>query len=211
MLTYSLDKNKEEILLNDDGHQIMMEWERPYMEACIDMLQPRGHVLEIGFGLGYSATQIQKYKPLSHTIVECDPIVIKKAKEWAKDYNNIIIVEDIWQKVVCTDRLKIYDEVFMDDFPLEYDKTNLRESMRQANRLQLFVDLMLNYHLRSGSKISAYICPGESLHEDEYWKGKYIDNPVWKYTEKIIDVVISDIQKYHYSAKSAIIPLLTVS
>ena len=56
---YKLDEYGKEILLKDDKHQVMMEWEKPYMEACIDKLQPKGDVLEIGFGMGYSATQIQ--------------------------------------------------------------------------------------------------------------------------------------------------------
>ena len=98
MLTYTKDKNKEEILLDENNAQVMMAWEKPYMEACIDVLQPNGNVLEIGFGMGYSATQIQKYNPKSHTIIEMDPVVIKRLKKWAKNYNNIIIVEGIWQK-----------------------------------------------------------------------------------------------------------------
>ena len=65
---YKIDKHGKEILLQDDKHQVMMEWEKPYMEACINKLQPKGHVLEIGFGMGYSATQIQKFKPKSYTI-----------------------------------------------------------------------------------------------------------------------------------------------
>ena len=60
---YKIDKYGKEILLQDGKHQVMMEWEKPYMEACIDKLQPKGDVLEIGFGMGYSATAIQKYKP----------------------------------------------------------------------------------------------------------------------------------------------------
>ena len=78
---YKIDKYGKEILLQDGKHQVMMEWEKPYMEACIDKLQPKGDVLEIGFGMGYSATAIQKNKPKSHTIIEMDPIVIKKLKK----------------------------------------------------------------------------------------------------------------------------------
>jgi len=61
MNTFQKDKNGQEILLSDQNEQIMMEWEKPYMEASMDMLKPTGHVLEIGFGCGYSATQIMKY------------------------------------------------------------------------------------------------------------------------------------------------------
>ena len=64
-LDYYEDEFGNEILMEYDGswnYQVMMEWEKPYMEACIDELHPKGDVLEIGFGMGYSATQIQKYK-----------------------------------------------------------------------------------------------------------------------------------------------------
>ena len=86
MNVYYRDENNKDILLSSNKQQVMMEWERPYMEASIDMLQPRGDVLEVGFGLGYSATHIMKFSPKSYTIIECDAVVIKRIKEWAKNY-----------------------------------------------------------------------------------------------------------------------------
>ena len=56
-LKYSKDISGNQLLEDEDGlHQVMMEWEKPYMEACIEKLDPSGSVLEIGFGLAYSAT-----------------------------------------------------------------------------------------------------------------------------------------------------------
>ena len=58
-LVYGTDENGEELLSDETGvHQVMMKWEQPYMEACIKKLNPSGKVLEIGFGLAYSATAI---------------------------------------------------------------------------------------------------------------------------------------------------------
>ena len=82
---YNIDKYNKEILLQDNKYQVMMEWEKPYMEACIDKLKPSGNVLEVGFGMGYSATQIQKYKPKSHTIIEMDKEVLKRLKKTDPD------------------------------------------------------------------------------------------------------------------------------
>ncbi len=76
-----------------------MEWEKPYMKALVNNLKPNGHVLEIGFGLGYSATEIQKYKIKSHTIIESDKNVIVELKKWAKKYK-VIIIEDTWQSAL---------------------------------------------------------------------------------------------------------------
>ena len=99
MISFQKDGNNEEIILSKDHEQVMMEWERPYMEASIDFLEPRGHVLEVGFGCGYSATRIMKYPIESYTVIECDPAVIEKAKKWRENYQHIPleIVEGTWQ------------------------------------------------------------------------------------------------------------------
>jgi len=116
-LIYKKDVYDKDILLNTTDNIVMMEWEKSYMKKCIDKLQPKGDVLEIGFGMGYSATQIQKYKPKSHTIIEMDSLVIKRLKKWAKNYDNIIIVEGTWQEKL--NDLGKFDEIFFDDYPLK--------------------------------------------------------------------------------------------
>jgi protein-L-isoaspartate O-methyltransferase len=119
-MEYKKDELGNEVLLKEGKFQVMMEWEKPYMQACIDALKPFGDVLEVGFGLGYSATHIQSYKPKSHTIIEFHPEIAAKAREWAKQYPNVIIVEDTWQNALS--RLKIFDCIFFDDYPLQSEE-----------------------------------------------------------------------------------------
>ncbi|HKZ00293.1 MAG TPA: class I SAM-dependent methyltransferase [Rhabdochlamydiaceae bacterium] len=116
-MSYTTDENGKEVLLKDGKFQVMMEWEKPYMQACIDALQPFGDVLEIGYGCGYSAARIQSYHPKSHTIIECDPEVARRARQFAGEHHNVVIIEDTWQKAL--DSLGIFDIVFFDDYPLE--------------------------------------------------------------------------------------------
>lgn len=116
-MRYDQDENGKEILLKEDTFQVMMEWEKPYMQACIDELQPFGDVLEIGFGLGYSAAHIQSYKPKSHTIIEYHPLIAQKARDFAKKYPHVTIIEDTWQNAIKN--LGVFDCVFFDDYPLE--------------------------------------------------------------------------------------------
>ncbi len=116
-LIYTKDINNKSILTNKDKtDQVMMEWEKPYMEALVKKLQPKGNVLEIGFGLGYSANAIQQYNINSHTIIECDKNVLDKAFEWSKKQKHkIFLIEGTWQ-----DRLKslgYFDSFFFDDHP----------------------------------------------------------------------------------------------
>ena len=64
-LSFTKDEDGKEMLLDKDGGQVMMEWERPYMVACVNALaiNESSDVLEIGFGCAYSATRIQHFKP----------------------------------------------------------------------------------------------------------------------------------------------------
>ena len=154
----SLKHVGEDIILSKTGGQVMMGWEQPYMEATIDMLQPIGNVLEIGFGLGYSATQIMKHKPKSYTIIECESMIIEKAKEWSKKYPSIpiTIVEGTWQ--ICLHNLGIFDQIYFDDYPLELTKkSTFQERVLSHKRLNLFVALCIQNHTHIGSKISWYM------------------------------------------------------
>ncbi|MBS0605033.1 MAG: class I SAM-dependent methyltransferase [Verrucomicrobia bacterium] len=119
-MEYRKDEQGKEVLLKDGKFQVMMEWEKPYMHACIDALKPFGDVLEIGFGLAYSAERIQSYKPKSHTIIEFHPEVAAKAREWAKKYPNVNIVEDTWQNALS--KLGVFDCIFFDDYPLQSEE-----------------------------------------------------------------------------------------
>jgi hypothetical protein len=116
-MEFGVDEKGQEILLKEGRYQVMMAWEKPYMEACIDALKPSGDVLEVGFGLGYSANRIQFYHPKTHTIIECDPVVIAKAKEWAKGRSGVTIIEKTWQEALPG--LGQFDVIFFDDYPLE--------------------------------------------------------------------------------------------
>ena len=199
---YKTDKYGKEILLQDNKHQVMMEWEKSYMEACIDKLQPKGDVLEIGFGMGYSATQIQKYKPKSHTIIEMNPTVIKRLKEWAKDYDNIIIVEGTWQKEIH--KLGKFDEIFFDDFPLYTPKNDMQKSSL-IERFPMFIDLCRYNHSTPNTKISGYI--DDPLGS---FKKRMIESIYYKYKEYTIDIPISDNCKYHRDNKG-IIPIIKIT
>ena len=196
---YKIDKHGKEILLQDNKHQVMMEWEKPYMEACIDKLQPKGDVLEIGFGMGYSATQIQKYKPKSHTIIEMDPMVIKRLEEWAKDYDNITIVEGTWQSQMKN--LGKFDEIFFDDFPLKVSENALEKKLL-VERFPMFLDICRYSHSKHNTKISAYI------HDPEgKFKQRMNENPYYSYEEYYMDIELPDNCNY-YRDNKGIIPII---
>ena len=198
---YKIDEQGKEILLMDNKHQVMMEWEKPYMEACIDKLQPKGNVLEIGFGMGYSATQIQKYKPKSHTIIEMNPIVIKRLKKWAKNYDNIIIIEGTWQEKIHD--LGKFDEIFMDDYPLKEPENDLERKVINE-RFPMFLDICRYSHSNFDTKISAYI------HNPKGTFKKRMDkSPYYSYEEYFMDIDLPDNCNY-YRDNKGIIPIIKI-
>ena len=198
---YKIDEQGKEILLQDNKHQVMMEWEKPYMEACIDKLQPKGDVLEIGFGMGYSATQIQKYKPKSHTIIEMDSMVIKRLKEWSKDYDNIIIIEGTWQSQMKN--LGTFDEIFFDDFPLK-EPTDILEKKVIDDRIMMFLDICRYNHSKPNTKISAY------THDPQKkFKKRIEENPYYSYEEYFMDINLPNNCNY-YRDNKGIIPIIRI-
>ena len=99
---------------NDSVDVVMMDWEAPLMKrhAEVTCRKPNSDVLEIGFGMGLSATFIQELEPKSHTIVECHPQILEKMKEWVKGRNNVRIIEGEWYMV--KDQFGMYDGIFYD-------------------------------------------------------------------------------------------------
>lgn len=110
-LRYGKDKAGKEILMQEPDFIVAMEWEKPYLEACIDAIAPHGDVLEIGFGLGYAAQRIQASKPKSHTILEQFSEVLKRARQWGKNVSHVHIVDGNVQEILPT--LGQFDAIFL--------------------------------------------------------------------------------------------------
>jgi amino acid adenylation domain-containing protein len=101
-----------------EGQQVMQDWEAPLMKAMADIVtEQRGDVLEVGFGMGISASYIQAGNPRSHTIIECNREVMQAFGEWTERYRgrDIRLVQGRWQDVV--DDLGMFDGVFFDTYP----------------------------------------------------------------------------------------------
>lgn len=111
MKDYTLVFTEDSIISLENGY-VMMGWEKEIMEAHAKVIATGGDVLEIGFGMGLSATAIQEYGVSSHVIVEIHPEIAKRAREWAKDYPNVTIIEAAWRDIV--EDLGQYDGIFYD-------------------------------------------------------------------------------------------------
>lgn len=99
----------EDKLMDSNSKAVMMEWEKPLMEAHAKAVcSGGGHILNIGFGMGLVDTAIQQYKPTSHTIIEAHPEVYNRmlSSGWGEK-ENVKIILGRWQDVL--DQLESYD------------------------------------------------------------------------------------------------------
>ncbi|MGH9628563.1 MAG: class I SAM-dependent methyltransferase, partial [Bryobacteraceae bacterium] len=99
------------------------DWERPLMEAMAGIVsETPGDILEVGFGLGISATYIQEHNVRSHTIIECNNDVLARARRWMENYKDrdIHLVQGKWQD--ATAGLGAFDGVFFDTYPTDEEE-----------------------------------------------------------------------------------------
>jgi predicted methyltransferase len=136
-----------------NNFQVMMAWEKPYMEECVKYLKPSGDVLEIGFGMGYSATAINKNRINSYTVIEKDKGVIKNFNKWKlkQKTKKIKLIEGIWQYKLPFLNKK-YDCIFFDDSPSsEYEL-----KYYDKKRFTMFLKLILLKNVKYNSKLVSY-------------------------------------------------------
>lgn len=102
-----------------DGQQVMQSWELAYMHKLADIASAHGgDVLEIGFGMGISASAIQARGVRSHTVIECHPDVQARFRSWRNQYpdRNIALVAGRWEEHL--DTLGQFDAILFDAYPL---------------------------------------------------------------------------------------------
>jgi protein arginine N-methyltransferase 2 len=134
-------------LVDERGAGVMMQWEKPLMEAHAKVLcmfstqEERGaDVLNVGFGMGLIDTAIQNmaaqgHAPRTHTIIEAHPDVYAKMCQdgWDKK-PGVRIFHGRWQDVLRErgQELGDFDGVFFDTFD---DVDHMRDFMEHLPTL----------------------------------------------------------------------------
>lgn len=74
--------------------------------------QNGGSVLDIGFGMGFSANEMSNLAE-EYTCIEINPQIYEKAKDWAKSKPNVNIIFGDWVDIIPKLENK-FDGIFMD-------------------------------------------------------------------------------------------------
>ncbi|KAI8875685.1 S-adenosyl-L-methionine-dependent methyltransferase [Backusella circina FSU 941] len=114
------DDNK---LMDENDDAVMMGWEGPLMVEHAKVMCPKKglNVINVGFGLGLIDTELQKYEPKNHYIIEAHPDVYAHMLELGWDKKpGVKILFGRWQDMVP--QLDIaFDGIFFDTYGEFYD------------------------------------------------------------------------------------------
>jgi protein arginine N-methyltransferase 2 len=109
------DDNK---LMDENDDAVMMGWEGPLMVEHAKVMCPQEglNVINVGFGLGLIDTELQKYKPKNHYIIEAHPDVYAHMLELGWDKKpGVKILFGRWQDMVPQLDI-LFDGVFFDTY-----------------------------------------------------------------------------------------------
>lgn len=171
------------------GHPVMEKWEENYMEALAQTACKKGgKILEVGFGLGISASKIQQHEIESHVIIEANCSVFNKLLKFSQNANHKVIgIAGFWED--CTNYLESdsFDGILFDTYPLcakdihknhfPFFKTAYR-LLKKGGTLTYYSDEKLSFsdeHMKvlrnaNFTNIDYRICNLQTPDKCQYWK-----------------------------------------
>lgn len=152
------DWGQQEVAYDDKqlmlkGHQVMQAWEDRIMQAMAENItQTHGDILEIGFGMGISATHILEQGVRSYTVVEPNVNVMKAFENWREKYAStpVKLLRGNWQDV--SNQFTEYDGVSFDPyFVADPGSVEVESSTAVGSFLPLVVP-----HIREGGVMTYF-------------------------------------------------------
>jgi len=113
----AVERTESNLLMGD--WQVMQDWERPLMaHMATAATSPHGDLLEVGFGMGISASMLVAGGCRSYTVIEAHPGIADHARSWAAEQSvSCHVIEGFWQDVVPSLETR-YDSILFDTYPM---------------------------------------------------------------------------------------------
>jgi guanidinoacetate N-methyltransferase len=114
-------------------YPVMADWERPYMERLAAIAASKGGtVLEVGYGMGISASALQAHDIDSHIVIECHPDVIAQCvvtHRSALTSGSMHLMTGYWQDVTPILAGASIDGILFDTFPVTPEEMTIGTHM----------------------------------------------------------------------------------
>ncbi|MDD4663931.1 MAG: class I SAM-dependent methyltransferase [Caldisericia bacterium] len=181
------------------GCAVMEDWEAPYMKELAKIASSRGGiVLELGFGMGISASFIQQENIKKHIIIEANHSVAEKARTFAREApHQTQVLEGFWEDMINMIPDCSLDGILFDTYPLTekelYQNHFLffpfaHKKLRKGGVFTYYSDEIEKYgkvhinKLKAAGfdidKIKGVVIPIDPPSNCEYWKAKTILAPL---------------------------------
>lgn len=144
------------IVLSDNPRSVVMDKaSKSLMEFYSYIVcQNKGDVLDIGFGMGYSADKMYELAD-SYTCIEINPQIYKRASEWAKKRSNVSIIFGDWFDIIPQLGMK-YDGIFMDTHD-DPNQIYFEEISKQVANNKCILSIFNYFTQRDSKDMNEYI------------------------------------------------------
>lgn len=122
--------------------------------------QNKGDVLDVGFGMGFSANKISQLAD-TYTCIEVNPQIYEKAQEWAKDKSNVKIIFGNWIDILPTLNKK-FDGIFMDTHE-DPNYKKFEEYAKMVSKEGTILSIFNYFWLRDRSELNEIVCERDSF------------------------------------------------
>ncbi len=180
-----------------NGHPVMESWEEEYMEVLANIATSNGGlVLEVGYGMGISAKNIQQSSIDKHIIIEANAEVFKRAQEFAMNSNcQVDVIFGFWEDITKNIANESLSGILFDTYPLVEEDLHrnhfsfFKEAHRMlknngiltyySDEIQEFSALHLQYLHEAGFiKIKSELCRVNPPTDCKYWNSQTILAPI---------------------------------
>jgi guanidinoacetate N-methyltransferase len=123
------------------GHPVMQWWELEYMSHLARIVTRNGGtILEVGYGLGLSAREIQKRRIKTHYVIECHPEVVRHCLGENTDAiaeSRLHVLVGFWEDLAPLLKSESFEGILFDTYPLKEKEIHCNHFpfFREAYRL----------------------------------------------------------------------------